>query len=544
MSKQLAEQSGEPLVGPVPTLKHLFIQSVKHHAKNIAVVALHQKPNRFDAIKQSDPAPYLRWTYTELYEAAKRLAGTFKACGLSKGDPIAVLVLNGVEWPLIFWAALLIDCPMVSIDCQASKNPEIIRHMLTVSGAKAIIAWDVETVATLRNNAPEQIEGMVAKFVASELDPVDDWRSLSSCLSGILEMTDSESNSGMEEDVLMILFTSGTTSLPKGCCHTNRTLTSIVRSHAWSSGLDCKRSSVAHLANFHVFAMLYNCPYWALGLKVVYPAASFSPKSTLNALDLEQCTDMGAAPSHITQMIENPAFKNKSTKSLVEIRTGGAMVSPDILKVCIEDLGAEKASVAFGMTEGTPTIAHPIHSYKQTPPYISATEVSCGTPNIGAHVRVCAPESRTPVMRGELGELHMGGAHVVRGYLAGAKGEFYEDEKGPWLATGDQAKMLDNGEVCIVGRFKDLIIRGGENIPPSRIEAVVNGSPDANVSSHRQLERSKPMLNSFVGTSSGRAKRILGGGPRCSCEVCRRCNNVSRFFAREGSNRTWTHIRA
>lgn len=483
MTKQLAEQSGEPLEGPVPTLKHLFIQSVKQHADKTAIVALHQKPDRFEAIKQSDPAPYLRWTYNELYEAAKRLAGTFKACGLSKGDPIAVLVLNGVEWPLICWAALLIECPMVNIDCQASKNPEVIRHMLTVSGAKAIIAWDAGTVATLRKNVPEQLDGMVAKFVASELNPIEDWQSLSSCLSEHQEMADSSPNPGKEEDVVMILFTSGTTSLPKGCCHTNRTLTSLARSHVLSTSLDGERSSVAHLANFHIFALIYNLPFWAAGSKVVYPAASFSPKSTLNALDLEQCTDMGVAPSHITQMIENPSFKNNSTKSLMEVRVGGAMVSPDILKACIEHLGSEKASAGFGMTEGNPTIAHSFHSYKQIPQYLSsATDISVGVPSIGAHARVCAPESRTPVLRGQLGELHIGGAQVIRGYLAGAKGEFYEDEKGPWLATGDQAKMLDNGEICIVGRFKDLIIRGGENIPPSRIEAVVNGSPDANVS--------------------------------------------------------------
>lgn len=105
--------------------------------------------------------------------------------------------------------------------------------------------------------------------------------------------------------------------------------------------------------------------------------------------------------------------------------------------------------------------------------------------------------------RGETGELHMGGAQVIRGYLAGAKGDFYEDEKGPWLATGDQAKMLPNGQVCVIGRFKDLIIRGGENIASSRIEAVANAPSDVTVSACSLVSLLDVELTFFsAGTSS------------------------------------------
>lgn len=487
--KTLAETSGDPLGEPISTLKQLFLQSVAKHADTTAIAVLHQASDKF-GISQTNPATYLKWTYMELYQAAKRLATTFKAHGLQRGDPIAVLLLNGIEWAVIFWAALLMECPVVSLDSQASKNPEIIQHMLTVSNAKAVVAWDADMVATLHKSAPQQMSAIEIRLLACEGEPMEDWKPLSSFISGSpgsadygksLDMAYSESQ-GKEEDVVTILFTSGTTSLPKGCQHTNRTLISASRARAWASNLDATRSSVAHLPNFHVFALLYNCPYWIMGGKVVYPAVSFSPKSTLNALDLEQCTDFGAAPSHITQIADHPSLQDNKTTSLLEVLVGGAMVTQDILKACIERLGSSKASAVFGMTEGTPTIMHPFHSYKGVPQPMKGTDVSCGVANLGSHIRVCAPETRTPMERGEIGELHMGGGQVVRGYLAGAKGEFYEDDKGPWLATGDQAKMLDNGEVYVLGRFKDLIIRGGENIAPSRIEAVANSAPDVTVS--------------------------------------------------------------
>lgn len=200
-----AEISGGSLDGPVLTLKQMLIKSVEEHAGKTALVALHQPSNRFNSIKQSDSATYLRWTYNELYEAAKRLATTFRTRGLKRGDPIALLLLNGVEWSLIFWAALLIDCPVVSLDSQASKNPEVIQHMLTVSKAKAIVAWDANMATTLCKTAPQQIERLAVKLIACEVEPIEGWQSLSSCVAEPSTLADFEDH-GAEEDILTIRF--------------------------------------------------------------------------------------------------------------------------------------------------------------------------------------------------------------------------------------------------------------------------------------------------------------------------------------------------
>ena len=88
----------------------------------------------------------------------------------------------------------------------------------------------------------------------------------------------------------------------------------------------------------------------------------------------------------------------------------------------------------------------------------------------GAKLRICEPESRKVLRRGEVGELHLGGSGVIGGYMYGDNKVFYDDENGHWIATGDQAKMDEDGTIYIMGRYKDIIIRGGENLSPALIE--------------------------------------------------------------------------
>ena len=168
----------------------------------------------------------------------------------------------------------------------------------------------------------------------------------------------------------------------------------------------------------------------------------------------------------------HPAFTPHRTKSLRCVTFGGTVISPEIVATATDNAGlnADKAIVGFGMSEGLPTLAAEIDE-------ASRSEDGClGLNKImpGTRVKICAPESRKPLRRGEIGELHVGGEMLIRGYLVGDNCAFYDDPQGHWLATGDQAKMDGEGTIYILGRYKDIIIRGGENLSPALIETSLN----------------------------------------------------------------------
>jgi acyl-CoA synthetase (AMP-forming)/AMP-acid ligase II len=143
------------------------------------------------------------------------------------------------------------------------------------------------------------------------------------------------------------------------------------------------------------------------------------------------------------------------------------------LKQCIHELGAKKVGTSFGMTEGSPLRSTPVSDPSSL---IQNGSVTVGTPLPGVGVRICTLGSMVPVLRGKYGELHQSGMQVIKSYIGrDGEEEFYEEGGRRWFRTGDQAVMWEDGRVGIVGRYKDMIIRGGENISPLGIERVLNG---------------------------------------------------------------------
>ena len=151
---------------------------------------------------------------------------------------------------------------------------------------------------------------------------------------------------------------------------------------------------------------------------------------------------------------------------------GGTVISPDVVAAATDKarIGADKAMVGFGMTEGLPFLTTTVHEALRS-------EDGClGLNNVtsGTKVKIYAPESRKSLRRGDIGELHVGGDLLIQGYLLGDSHAFYDDLQGHWLATGDQAKMDGEGRIYVLGRYKDIIIRGGENLSPALIETCLN----------------------------------------------------------------------
>lgn len=161
----------------------------------------------------------------------------------------------------------------------------------------------------------------------------------------------------------------------------------------------------------------------------------------------------------------------KGVRSLRRIMFGGTVISPETLAAAADPnrVGVKEVSAGFGMSEVLPVFG----TGPEKPLKIQDGIVGSDTIVTGARVRICEPESRKILRRGEVGELHLGGSSVIGGYMYGDNKVFYDDESGHWIATGDQAKMDVDGTIYIMGRYKDIIIRGGENLSPALIEGCL-----------------------------------------------------------------------
>jgi acyl-CoA synthetase (AMP-forming)/AMP-acid ligase II len=186
----------------------------------------------------------------------------------------------------------------------------------------------------------------------------------------------------------------------------------------------------------------------------------------MTALILEKCTHMGAVPTLIHAMIRHPQFPGNDMLALRYISIGGSVVTEDDINLC-KRFGAKNAITAFGMTEGSPITAF----LRSDPLLEDGFHPGVGKVLAGSRIRICPPASKDVLKRNEIGELHVSGSGVIQSYLDDVGNDsFYVDDVGSWLITGDQAYIDQNDVLHIIGRLKDIIIRGGENIAPAKIE--------------------------------------------------------------------------
>jgi acyl-CoA synthetase (AMP-forming)/AMP-acid ligase II len=507
MASNIAEVVNRSIPQRPTSLKNLLLESAERHADRTAVVALHQSPLHLPGVsRSSEPGPYLRWTYSELLDGARLLAAALCNLGVQRGDSIASLLHNSVDWALCFWAAALLGCPWVAIQPRTATNADELLHILELSQPKVILAWNPEQIEQLQTSAQREMAEIPIKILASPaVAATQGWETLDCVISEDLERLDVtvDDPSVVAEDIALVLFTSGTTGRPKGCMHTNNTVTNMFRNHAHSLGLNETSSSVSHLTLAHCFGMLYSASFWSVGAKVVYSSCTFDPASTLEALKLESCSHMPAVPSLLHALLDAMDSNKVVAQSLLHIEFSGAMISTAVVNQAKTQLGVSIVSAHYGMTESGPAASWP---FEEIPNTCNDDFATPGFPVPGGKLRICAQGSQTPLKKGEAGEIHQSSPQVIRGYLGEtSQDQFYEDESGRWMVTGDQGIMLENGEVRVSGRYKDIIIRGGENIAPAQIEAVLNRKDNIKVS-HNQ---------NFVFSTSPLPDISLGPGGRC-----------------------------
>jgi acyl-CoA synthetase (AMP-forming)/AMP-acid ligase II len=220
---------------------------------------------------------------------------------------------------------------------------------------------------------------------------------------------------------------------------------------------------------------------WRASASVLFAAPQFDAKAVVHALNTQQPTNISCSPSIMMSLLSHPDSRNNDNLSLKVMAMGADRVSRELVARCKDNFCPEKVANGWGMTEGIGILG----SAFEEPLAWRENELSIGHVLPGAAIRVCEPETTAVVDRGMSGELHVSGAQVLDGYYAGSKivqnDSFYQEGGKTWFKTGDAVVMDDAGDIFLTGRFKDLIIRGGENIHPGLIEGCLNALPGVQV---------------------------------------------------------------
>ena len=431
-------------------------QTVARVPNNDAIVALHQD---------------VRWSYQEFYDRVQRLASGLLAQGLKPLDRLGLWSPNYAEWTLVQYATAEIGVVLVNIN-PAYRTHEL-AYALNQSGCRFLIA------------APSYLKSNYQEMVSAVQDQTQqleraiffwslEWEAL---IAG-----DARHQAGVDElrgqlspdDPINIQYTSGTTGFPKGATLTHRNILNNGYFVGELQRLTEQDRMCIPVPFYHCFGMVMgNLACTSHGATMVIPSDGFSAEQTLEAVSQERCTALYGVP---TMFISELALENFSNFDLSSLRTGvmaGAPCPVEVMKQCIDRMRLLEVTICYGMTETSPvstqtlpedSLAHRTETVGRAHPHVD--------------IRIAHPETGETLPRGETGEFCTRGYSVMTGYWDDPVKTTEAIDADGWMHTGDLAVMGLDGYVQIVGRIKDMVIRGGENIYPREIEEFLYTHPE------------------------------------------------------------------
>ena len=459
-----------------------------------------------------------RWTYAQLARRVDRLAAGLLSLGLYRGDRIGIWAPNRPEWLIAQFATARIGLILVNVN-PAYRAPEL-GHALHQVGAKALItARQLKTSAyleMLREVAPEldrcrpgnlRAERLPALRTVIQLgpDPAPGCFGFDEVMArgggGQRWRLDAISGGLRPNDPINIQFTSGTTGAPKGATLTHRNIVNNAISCARTMRLQPGEALCIPVPLYHCFGMvLGNLAAAAYGVAMVFPGETFDAGETLAALDAERCNAVHGAPTMFAAMLDHPDFPRFDLSAMRTGIMGGAPCPVTLMRRVVRDMGCREITIAYGMTETSPIsfqsgvdddLSHRVSTVGRVQPHVEAKVVD-------------EAGRTTPV--GVQGELRTRGYLVMQGYW-GDREATRESIVDGWMRTGDLATLDSRGYCRIVGRIKDMLIRGGENVYPQEIEDFLLTHPDVAAAEVFGVpdERYGEEVCAFVITRPGRA---------------------------------------
>ncbi|MBX6311594.1 MAG: AMP-binding protein [Isosphaeraceae bacterium] len=434
------------------------------------------------------PALGVRWSWAELDRRVDVAASNLIRWGVAPGEHVGIWSMNCPEWVVTQFAAARAGAVLVNV------NPAYRLHELEEALRAADVATLIVGLPFKTSNFVAMVEA-IAPEIAAASSP-DGWRSARLPeLRRVVALGDrpgpgwhtwAELEAGAvtselaarevairPTDVFNIQFTSGTTGLPKGAMLSHRN----ILMNAFYIGQRVRYTADDRIGVpvpfYHCFGCVLGTTVASVyGCAIVVPAPSFDPKATLAAIEAERCTSIYGVPTMFVTQLDCPDFPQYDLRSL---RTGIMAGSPcplPLMQAVIERMGAREIVIGYGLTEASPIITM---TAADDPIEVRVSTV--GSPLPGVEVKLVHPVTRVEVAPGEAGELCVRGHGVMAGYYKNPEATARVLSPDGWLATGDLAVRREDGNYRIVGRSKELIIRGGENIYPPEIEEYLCHHP-------------------------------------------------------------------
>ncbi len=410
-----------------------------------------------------------RWTYTALDADVNALARGLLAAGVAQGDRVGIWARNCAEWTILQYATAKIGAILVNIN-PAYRTHEL-AYVLNQSGVRLLVSATEFKTSDYRAMVAETIDDTPVERVIFIGTP--DWTELLADPASEEELR-ARMATLRPEDPINIQYTSGTTGFPKGATLSHRNILNNGFFVTETIGFTPEDRLAIPVPFYHCFGMVMgNLGCTTHGATMVIPAPGFDPESTLRAIAEERCTAVYGVPTMFIAMQSAPSF---ATTDLSSLRTGimaGSICPVEVMRRCVEDMHMAGASIAYGMTETSPVSTQTLADDD-----LAHRTETIGTVHPHVEVKIVDPVTGATLERGEPGELCTRGYSVMLGYWQDPEktAEAIDDER--WMHTGDLAVMNPDGYCVVVGRIKDMVIRGGENIYPREIEEFLHSHPD------------------------------------------------------------------
>ena len=425
------------------------------------------------------PTQGVRLSYRELLAEVDALARGLLAIGLVKGDRIGIWSANRVEWILVQLAAARVGLVLVTIN-PAYRVFEA-HHALRLSGCRAVVAerehkrsnyYDM-LVALTQGDGQGRLPAL-ERIIALDDDPAcpSEWLSWAAVMAAGQSVSSPVLRQAVDateaRDPINVQFTSGTTGAPKGATLSHRN----ILNNGFFVGETLELTPDDRLC---LCVPLYHCFGLVMGVlgalthgaTIVLSGEGFDPEAVLDTVEAERCTALYGVPTMFIALLEAQAAR---PRAIVSLRTGimaGAPCPEAVMRKVMQSLGMTEVTICYGMTETSP-----VSFQSQTDAPVSLRAETVGT--VHPHVEVKIVDATGQVVpRGQTGELLTRGYSVMLGYWGEDDRTREAIDAEGWMHTGDLASLDENGYCRIVGRIKDMLIRGGENIYPREIEEML-----------------------------------------------------------------------
>ncbi len=444
----------------VPLLGETIFQNLRRtsarHGDREALVVAHQG---------------YRANYRELVEQCEAIGRGLMARGVGKGDRVGIWSPNRYEWVLVQYATAAVGAILVNIN-PAYRTSEL-EYALNQSGISFLILAAAfrqadyrSMLAEVKGRCPELREALVLE---------DGWEALIRDASKTPAEDLLEREASLQfDDPINIQYTSGTTGFPKGATLSHHN----ILNNGFFIGETLKYTEHDRVCIpvpfYHCFGMvLGNLACTTHGATMVIPGEAYDPLAVMETVQKERCTSLYGVPTMFIGELEHPRFKDFDFTSL---RTGIMAGSPcpvEVMKKVQTIMHIPEMTIAYGMTETSP-----VSTQCATDDPLQKRVATVGQVHPHAEIKVIDPTTGAIVGRGETGELCSRGYMVMRGYWNNDDATRQAIDPARWMHTGDLATMDEDGYLNIVGRIKDMIIRGGENIYPREVEEFLYSHPD------------------------------------------------------------------